>query len=147
LVEESLLEVHQYLPGRVAGASGAEDAVLQPDLVLDVVEADGGAAGLLGLLHGGGGGGGGVAGGSGSRPAVGGVAHVAQHGDVHVAQILNHFPHHHLNPVNRSIKLFQSYSSIRKTAIKSAHQGRQHNKSNVLKKHYTYLIRSKLNKY
>lgn len=97
MVEESLLEVHQYLPGVVAAPSVAEDAVLQLDFVLDVMEADGGGLlGLLGLLHQVGGGGGG------SRPAVGGVAHVALHGDVDVDHFLDHFPHHCLNPVNQT---------------------------------------------
>ena len=43
--EESVLEVHQYLPGNTAVLPDAEEAALQLDFVLDVVEADGGATG------------------------------------------------------------------------------------------------------
>ena len=43
--EESVLEVHQYLPGNTAVLPDAKEAALQLDFVLDVVEADGGATG------------------------------------------------------------------------------------------------------
>ena len=81
--EERLLEVHQYLPGHTAVLSDAEEAVLQLDFVLDVMEADGGATGLLPLLHR-------AEGGGGTLQSVFG-AYVVQHGDVNVAHFLDHF--------------------------------------------------------
>ena len=81
--EESVLEVHQNLPGHTAVLSDAEEAVLQLDFVLDVVEADSGATGQLPLLHR-------AEGGGGTLQSVF-VAYFVQHGDVNVAHFLDHF--------------------------------------------------------